>query len=328
MIDGRGGVFVYNNDRKQAFIEKESELRKLENIEKRCVWGFRRVEPYEDKYNKDVSEFSYEEIMEMYKDIKIGLAGTLNLHGLLRKYTSDLSISNNAYLAITQTELKNFFVDEKKTILTYDDVTELVDSLINPMDKFFIYGLFCGVKGEQYCELNYSTMDHANYEEGYLWLAKIEESENINIKGRKFFADKKLFDFAKEASEATYYIQCTKEGIYKRVLLEFQTKKIYKLPYSPLDQVVKPENERRRINQKLKNLMNSMGVNDIITPLDIYWSGMIYTIQKKALQKGKTLTGIREYLDFFEEDGFEDVQEQYNIELNKRYLKSRIERYL
>ena len=327
MISGRGGVFVYNSNRKQEFIEKEAEIRKLENVENMCLWAFKRTEAYENEYKKDVSEFSREEIMEMYKGITMGLAGMLNLHWILKKYSLWACKDNSKYLLISQTDLKQFFVNGKKIIIPYNDIIEFTETLLNPVDKFFIYGLFCGVKGFDYCELNYSTMEGANENEKFIWLAEISDS-GIVLRGRKFFADEKLFEFAKKAAESEYYIQCTKNGVYKKVLLELDSKKIYKLPYTPIERKAKVENGKFRMVQRLRSLMNNLGVNDVIQPLDIYWSGIIYSIQKKAVNNGKILTNINDYLDFFKEDGFEDIIEQYNIDLNRRNIKGRLSRYL
>ncbi len=328
MISGRGGVFVYNNDRKQAFIEKEYNQRKKDDIKKQCSWVFNTSEAYENKYDRDVAEFSYEEILEMYKSVKISLGTLFVFHRILKKYSFETLGEASKYLLFTQTELKKHFINEKKVLLSERDVINFTEELLNPMDRFCVYGLFCGIKGKEYCELNFSSMDGANESENSFWLADIDENGEIKLKGRKFYADKLLYGFAKDASEAVYMLQHTKDGVDKKIILEQGTKNIFKTPFSPLEQSVNADNVLRITQRFNRTILNTLNLNGLVTPLDFYWSGIIYSLQKKALSYGKTLKTLKDYADFFADDGCEDIQKQYNIELNSRRLKAKLERYL
>ena len=76
---------MYDSENKENFCESYLRSRV---IQKTSLYGFfNKIEPYEEKLNKDVSEFTKEEALDMYRWIKSRSIYTLlNNNTILKSY--------------------------------------------------------------------------------------------------------------------------------------------------------------------------------------------------------------------------------------------------
>lgn len=151
---------MYNENLKRRFISERTDeviipINYLKNY-------FEKVSDIETRLQKDVSNFTYYEIIEFYKILNKTSISTLRvLNSQLSIYTqwclqqNLVSDSQNHYLEIKTEDymkcinkvLLEVRVIDKETI--YDWIKELV----NPRDQFILLGLFEGIKGKDFCEL-------------------------------------------------------------------------------------------------------------------------------------------------------------------------------
>lgn len=323
-----GGNTMYNEEMKRAYLNKKMREGYNEAYIYQKSVAFESIEKYEEELKKDISEFSEREILCMYDEISGSLYTILSINGYLKDYVYEMEGSYKGFSEITQPILKKRYEDSiKKEIITYADVQGMLEKLENPVDKFILYGLFCGVKGEKYVELVCSSMADADPKGREIWLAKFK-SETPVRKGRLFYADAKLYQFAQEASEANYYIQQATDGGLRKVRVKNNNADIYKIPLTT--QVTEKEDMntvRCRGSRRLTKILNILQINDIYSPIDFFWCGMIYHIQKLAIENGVILNSLDNTKVLKQLPDIDKIEQQYQIEITSRNFKERMKRY-
>lgn len=115
---------------------------------------FKKVSPYEHKFKKDCSEFTEEEILQMYKEfmarshyVLLNYNVILKAYCAWKKYYHGLE-NDIAYENITTDMARSLIPDDAKRVLTREEVTEIEDQLLNEADKAIVELLFIGVSGK------------------------------------------------------------------------------------------------------------------------------------------------------------------------------------
>ena len=143
---------MYNENLKEGFIKDYMRTRVVASTSLYSL--FRKVEPYEEKLNKDCSEFTEEEILEMYKEFQArSYHVLLNYNVILKAYCAwkrhYYGLKNDiAYENITTEMARSLIPEDAKRVLTREDITEIEDQLYNEVDKAIIELLFIGVSGK------------------------------------------------------------------------------------------------------------------------------------------------------------------------------------
>lgn len=313
---------------KRAYLNKKMQEGYNEAYIHQKSFAFESIEKYEEELKKDVSEFSEQEILCMYDKISGSLYTILSINGYIKDYVYEMEGSYKGFSEITQPILKKRYEDFiKKEIITYADVQGMLEKLENPVDKFILYGLFCGVKGERYVELVCSSMSGADPRERKIWLAEFESGALVQ-KGRLFYADAKLYQFGQEASEANCYIQQATDGGLRKVRVKNNNADIYKIPLS-IQATEKADMNTigGRSTRRLTKILNILQINDIYSPIDFFWCGMIYHIQKLAVENGVILNSLTDIKVLKQLPDIDKIEQQYQIKVTSRNFKERMKRY-
>ena len=148
---------MYQKEMKEGFIKDYMRSRVVAQTSLYSL--FRKVEPYERKWDKDCSEFSVEDILKMYKEFEARSHHVLlNYNVILKAYCAWKKhyhgLANDiAYENITAEIARELIPDDAKRVLLRDEVTEIEDQLYNFTDQAIIEALFEGLSGNSMRDL-------------------------------------------------------------------------------------------------------------------------------------------------------------------------------
>lgn len=143
---------MYQKEMKEGFIKDYMRSRV---VAKTSLYSlFRKVEPFEEKLEKDCSQFTEEDILEMYKEfgarshhVLLNYNVILKAYCAWKKYYHGLE-NNIAYENITTEMTRELIPEDAKRVLTREEVAEIEDQLYNDVDKAIVELLFIGVSGK------------------------------------------------------------------------------------------------------------------------------------------------------------------------------------
>ena len=148
---------MYNNEMKEGFIKDYMRSRV---VAKTSLYSlFRKVEPFEEKHEKDCSQFTKEEILEMFKEFGAkSVYVLLNYNTILKAYCAWMKhyhgIANEiAYENINTEMVKPLVSASANKILSREEVTEIEDQLYNWTDRAICEALFEGLSGNSMRDL-------------------------------------------------------------------------------------------------------------------------------------------------------------------------------
>ena len=143
---------MYNEKMKEGFCK---EYLRSRVIQKTTLYGmFRKIEPYEEKLDKDVSLFTKDEAIKMYVGFKSRSVYTLmNNNTVLKAYCAWKKYYHNkelesVYEDITIDDLKPCVDRDANRLLSREEITEIENQLLNATDAAIIELLFNGVAGK------------------------------------------------------------------------------------------------------------------------------------------------------------------------------------
>lgn len=148
---------MYNENLKEGFIKDYMRTRVVAQTSLYSL--FRKVSPYEYKFNKDCNEFTETEILKMYKEFNARSHYVLlNYNVILKAYCAWKKYycktdNNIAYEKITTDMVKDLIPEDAKRVLSRDEVTEIEDQLYNWTDQAIIEALFEGLSGNSMRDL-------------------------------------------------------------------------------------------------------------------------------------------------------------------------------
>lgn len=318
---------MYNEEQKQAFLDglinNHGDL-----YIKEYIAIFNNIEKYEEVNNCDISCFTYNQLIEMYEKINIRYSTKIKYNSKLTIYTVSIGRSDNAFCKAKDYLAKKYNdsitkQSDKSHSVSYNKVMQFINTLENPSDKFLIYGLFCGISGTNYVELSQSSMEDSDPNTGLIWLAGYDEDGNINLKHRKFIADRDLFQMALESSKSENYNTKYKDGIKKSMSIPQDGQRILKR--------IKKDNERdyskahrSTIINRCKSIVKDTDF-DYLNPCLLYWSGAAYEVRKMAVNLGKDSITAKEAMQLPE---FKKIRDQYDFRIEDRSLVLKLEWYL
>lgn len=326
-----GGNTMYNEEQKQAFLDglinNHGDL-----YIKEYISVFKKTEPYEVKNGCDICNFSTEQLVDMYKKFNLKYRTKIVYHGKLVQYVKCSSLSTDAFdkayeILLQENNEQNENNENRskssQNSITYKEIMDFIETLDNPSDKFIIYGLFCGICGKDYIELSYSSMEDSDKETKMIWLAGYDEYGDIILKGRKFFADDKLFQIATESCESKKYIAKCSDGSKMIKNISSDDLRILKRAKKINDNNGNKVH-RTTITDRLNKLTQNTKLGRI-NPSFLYWSGVAYNVKKIALEIGEENITAKKAMRLPE---FKKIREQYNIRIEDRSLVLKLEWYL
>lgn len=286
---------------KEGFIESYLRSR---IIQKTSLYGlFRKIEPYEEKLNKDVSEFTKKEALGMYKWIKSRSIYTLmNDNTILknyyawRKYYHGME-NESVYENITIEDLLPCVDKKASKLLSREEIIEIEDQLLNYTDSAIVQCLFEGISG-------YSMRDITD-----LNIDMLDKKNNCLIfpDGRIFDISKRLCDLLEKAFLEDIYI-CYGETLRTKHLTG--RGKLFK----ERDNVYAADSDDKRfraVYRKIQVIRDHVGIKEL-TMKGIAASGMAYYLKKSLAENGM---GLKEFLQT--SDG-EALMDRYGYESQYR----------
>lgn len=273
---------MYNENMKEGFCKDYLRSR---IIQKTSLYGlFRKIESYEEKLNKDASEFTKEEALAMYKSLKSRSVYTLmNNNTILKAYCAWLKYYNKlnveiAYENINIEDLKLCVDKNAHKVLSREEITEIEEQLLNVTDMAIIECLFQGIAGpsmRDITELNENMLDKSN-------------SCLVFPDGRVLYISSRLCDLLDEAFREETYI------CYGDTLRVKQLNGVGKL-FKDRDNVHAADSDDKRfraVYRKIQVIRNYVGIKEL-TMKGIAASGMVYSLRKYL---GETGLDLKEYL--------------------------------
>ena len=241
---------------------------------------FKRTEPFEEELDKDASNFTTYEIINMYKTLAIMSLDTIaTMNSNLSMYTQWCIQENlvndyqNHYLEITRDMMASFVnkLAMDKKVVSREQVLDWCQQLPNPSDSFCLLGLFEGIRGGGYLEIA---------------LAKIEDfHDNIftAYNGREIKVSFTLIEYAKQSNETIEY-QSISRNMEKEVNL-IENGRIIK-DYPNVRRTESLPVLRRRTQSRLARIFNYMGILEYMNGNDIRMSGVIEMINSRCKELG------------------------------------------
>lgn len=264
---------------------------------------FKRTEPFEEQLDKDISNFTTYEIINMYKTLSIMSLDTIStMNSNLSMYTQWCIQQNlvndfqNHFLEINR-EMMASFVNKyamNQKVVSRDKIIEWCNQMPNPSDAFCLLALFEGLKGSGYLEIAY---------------AKIEDfNDNIftSYKGRQIKVSNELINFAILSDETLEYQSITRE--MKHTVNLIDNGKIIK-DYPNVRANESLPTLRRRIQTKLIRIFDYLGILKWMNGNDIRMSGVVDLINFNSKQLG--ITGKQ----YIYGDGLKEIKNQYDLNI-------------
>lgn len=273
---------MYNESLKEGFTKDYMRTRVVALTSLYSL--FRKIEPYEQALDKDCSEFTEEEILQMYKEFQARSHNVLlNYNVILKAYCAWKrhyhGLENDiAYENITTEIVKTLIPEDAKRVLTRDEVTEIEDQLYNWTDRAIIEALFEGLSGN-------SMRDLTGVE-----LSMIDEKEKQLVlpDGRVFDLSDRLCDMLIKACNEYEYV-CYGDTLKVKKL--FGGKAIYK----ERDNAHAADSDDkffRWVYRRIMSCRKFVGIESL-TMKNLQTAGMTYYL-KQGLES--TGLGIKEFL--------------------------------
>ena len=235
---------------------------------------FAQTEPYEMENGKDVCDFTFSELIYMYKMWNLRSDATLMLkNNYLRQYekwANENGYKNTIESApnIVTRDITQQCINQslrKVTMIDRDDLLQLIAPYENPREKFMTLALFEFGKGKAYTDIFYARIEDID-----------EENHTIKLdSGRTVEISKELIDFAYESYDADMY--CTPEGVLVPLTENGTIIKQYRNSNG------NPRNGEI-IYKGIKKLLKYTDLGKYTSPMHIEKSGMIAFIKRKAAQ--------------------------------------------
>lgn len=290
---------IYNKDIKERYIKEKNETTILPDSYLERL--FKKTETFETKLDKDVSNFTFYEIQEMYKTWSLSSLPSLQvINSHLSMYTqwclqqSLVLDSQNHYLEVVKDniiECINIFVTKKKFI-TRLQLIDMIPQLPNSSDEFLLLALFEGICGKEYCELsNLKKTDfHGN--------------EAILCTGRRVKISETLINLAEEAGNTYKYYPVTSSEKRECFVLDPSDDKIIK-DFHNTENGISDFQIGRRIYRKLRRIFAYLGI-EYMSGNALVESGKIHFINERCKE---LKISAEEYI--FSEDGEREIKEQF-----------------
>ena len=286
---------MYNEKMKEGFIKDYMRSRVVAQTSLYSL--FKKVEPYEMELGKDCSEFTEEEIVNMYHEfcarshyVLLNYNVILKAYCAWKKYYHGLN-NSVAYESITTDMARDLISEDAKRVLSREEVTEIEDQLYNWTDKAIVEALFEGLSGN-------SMRDLVGIE---LHMIDIKAKQLTLSDGRVFDLTDRLLKFLVNACKEQEYM-CYGETM--RVKKMIGSNKIYK----ERDNAHAADSEDklfRWIYRKIQNFRKHVGI-DSLTMKNLQTAGMVHYLK---LGMENTGFGLK---DFLLTDAGSKLMDKYN----------------
>lgn len=266
---------MYNESLKEGFIKDYMRTRVVAQTSLYSL--FRKVSPYEHKFQKDCNEFTEKEILKMYKDFQARSHNVLlNYNVILKAYSAWKKHYCNAdnkiaYEKITTDMVKELIPEDAKRVLSREEVIEIEDQLYNDVDKAIIELLFAGVAGK-------------NMEDIYEVSEECMQGDLLIVNGKEFPLTDRLKEILPQAFSET---EITSYGNTMKIVPVRGKGRIYK-ERSNAKGIDTDDAKFRYFYRKIQLFRNYLGIPGL-TMKNIATSGLWYNLSCGMKQTGLDL---------------------------------------
>lgn len=266
---------MYNKEQKEGFCEDYLRSR---IIQKTTLYGLlKKITPYEEKLNKDVSEFTKQEALEMYKGIASRSVYTLmNDNTILKAYYAWMKhyygVDNpNAFESISIEDLKPCINQQANKLLSREEIIDIEDQLLNWSDKAIVELLFMGVAGK-------------NMEDLYAVSEECVKGNKLIVNEKQFNMTPRLKKILPKAFEET---EIMSYGETMKIFQVIGKGRIYK--ERPNARGIDTEDAKfRYFYRRIMLFRDYLGI-DMLTMKNISAAGLVYYLNEGMAKSGLEL---------------------------------------
>lgn len=258
---------------------------------------FRKVEPFENKLDKDCSQFTTEDVLHIYKEFNAKSVYVLmNYNTILKAYCAWRKhyhgLENQiAYEEITIDLLKPLIPKNANTVLSREEITDIEDQAYNWTDKAIVECLWEGLSGN-------SMRDLVGIEKGMI----NDKEKQLHLPdGRIFDLTDRLYQLLINALNETEYICYGKALKVKKLEGEG---KLYK-ERDNAHAMDSDDKFFRWVYRRIMSLRTHVGISGL-TMKNITTSGMCHYLRKGMDQTGLDLKA------FLRTEMGEKLMDKYN----------------
>lgn len=285
---------MYNQERKQRYIKYKTSKTSVNNLNS----IFNAAEHFEVQSNKDLCDFTTDEIRRMYKLSNINSIDVLiNRNSVYKNYTSwaqteGLVIDNQNHYSEFDINMLDLYLNKnalKQTIVDRETIFSWAERIVNPRDAFVLVCIFEFGKGDYFNDIVLARMKDIDLEEKTMKLTS----------GRTVKISDQLIYFAKKSNAADSIISANSERIL------YDDGSIMKR-YGKAKDTVDPYYLGRAAYAALKRALEFFGVK--ISATNIMYSGIIDMIKRES--EKLSISG-EEYLKKY----YSDIEYQYDVKI-------------
>lgn len=302
---------MFNEGQKNAYLKGELDRRVGNRQMKKWLTDviLKETQADEEKYGKDLGEWTVAEILTYYKKRNTASLNSLcTLHSQLKAYAG-WCLDNNL-LPDNQNHYAEIDVDVLKTcvnvglhqqgIITSKELSKISNELLNARDQCLIYAFFEGIQGKQFGELIDLNINQL-------------EGNKLHLATRTIEVSDKFVELMKESSEEyDYYAYGETE---RKLPFHADDPNVFKMTANSIQST--PIRKRQRLYTNLMRIKGHTG-NPAINATSLMESGRIDMVKK--------LMGENPELDV------EEVLQKYKTEISNKYgpiraIKSYLNQY-
>lgn len=304
---------MFNEDLKKRFIKERKEEVVLPHRYLECQ--FSKTSEMEIALNKDISSFTYYEIVEYYKLLNLTSVNVITVMNSQFSMYTDWCLQQNLvkdgqnhFLEVKLSDfldcLNKGYVSKK--IITKETLYKRIEQLPNARDAFVLLGLFEGLSGKESCELVKLRPEDVN-------------GNNLSLcTGRTIKVSDKLIELIHACQEEQQYISLT--GHRLRVFPLAYTGYVLKdYPNVKSDSAFQGG---RRIYNIVRRSLEYFDEKNVMTANDIANSGKINMIKERS---AALKMAFEEYIY---SDYVQEIEEQFNCDIKKKAFILKYEDYL
>lgn len=260
---------MYESEMKESFIQ---DYIKSRVVAVTSLYGlFRKIEPFEERLQKDCCHFTLEEVLDMYEQFKAkSVHVVLNYNVILKAYCTWKKYYHKldnpiAYEDVTVEMVKKIIPKVATKTISRDEITEIEEQLYNWTDKAIVECLWEGLSGNSMKDLTGITEDMIDHER---MLLHLPDDRVFELTNRLYYLLIKAFD---ETEYITY-------GQTMKVKSLVGSGQIYK---ERDNAHAKSSDDKyfRWVYRKVQNYRKHVGIPSL-TMKNISTSGMCYYLKK------------------------------------------------
>lgn len=287
---------MYQSEMKEGFIQDYLRSRVVARTSLYSL--LRKTEPFEEKHNKDCSQFNETEILDMYREFQAKSVYVLMNYNVIlkaycawRKYYHKDNVTDS-YHNMTIDLLKPCIPPDSMRFLSREEITEIEDQLYNWTDKAIIECLWEGISGPSMGDLVRINKTMVDAKEKALYFSD----------GRIVKLTDRLYDLLIRTFSETEYM-CYGESLRVKKLIG--TGRLYK----ERDNAHAADSDDRNfrwVYRKVQNFREHVGIPGL-TMKNIHISGMYH-----YLVQGMQETGL-ELKSFLRSEDGKKLAEKYGF---------------